>query len=178
MRYIAMAIVMALTCLNLSTAQAVTDPFERDSLRGLPGVAVLIVSISPDAQADSLREHAVRRAVELTLRSSGIRVLTPSEIVKMKVIFIPWLRVSVTTAKNGPISIYAYNVSVEVLQDMSLAHRPQHMMLAPTWSTDVVGTIGKSNLRFVTSQIIEPLVKRFANDFLAVNPQHTRQLRK
>ena len=38
MRYVVMAIVMALTCLNLSTAQAETTPSQRESLRELSGL--------------------------------------------------------------------------------------------------------------------------------------------
>ena len=79
MRYVVMAIVMGLTCLNLSTAQAETTPSQRESLRELSGLVVVIEKISPDAQADGLSEEAIRTAVELILRSSGIRVLTLSE---------------------------------------------------------------------------------------------------
>lgn len=53
MRYIVMAIILVLSCFGLSTAQAV-DPFERESLRGLPGVLLLIESTDPDVRADGL----------------------------------------------------------------------------------------------------------------------------
>ena len=59
MRYIVMAMSHALTCLDLSTAQA-GAPGERESLAGLPGVMVVIERIRPDAQADGLSEEAIQ----------------------------------------------------------------------------------------------------------------------
>jgi hypothetical protein len=79
MRYIVMAIVMLLTCLNLITAQAAVTFGERASLAGLPGVKVVIDEIKSDAQTDGLSEEGIRTAVELILRSNDIRVLTQSE---------------------------------------------------------------------------------------------------
>lgn len=78
MRCALSAIIMALTCLTLSTAQAAGSN-ERESLVGLPGVLVVIEEINPEAQTDGLSVEAIQTAVELILRSSGIPVLTPSE---------------------------------------------------------------------------------------------------
>ena len=78
MRHVVMTMLMAYVCLDLSLAHA-ASPDQRESLRGLPGVQVLIEDIRPNAQADGLSQEAIRTAVELILRSSGIRVLTQSE---------------------------------------------------------------------------------------------------
>ena len=72
MRYVVMAMLMTLICLDLSVAQ--TRDQQRDSLQGLRGVEVVIESLRPDAQADGLSQEAIRTAVELILRSKGIRV--------------------------------------------------------------------------------------------------------
>ena len=73
MRYVVMAMLMTLICLDLSVAQ--TRDQQRDSLQGLRGVEVVIESLRPDAQADGLSQEAIRTAVELILRSKGIRSL-------------------------------------------------------------------------------------------------------
>ena len=88
---------MLQTCLDLSTAQAAVTPGERASLEGLPGVEVVIEKINPDAQADGLSEEAIRTAVELILRSNGIRVLTQSEF--MTTPSGPYLYVMVNSMK-------------------------------------------------------------------------------
>ncbi|MGH7183037.1 MAG: hypothetical protein ACREJN_13800, partial [Nitrospiraceae bacterium] len=82
MRYVVMAVLMVLTCLDLSLAQAeITDNHE--SLRGLPGVFVVTEKIAQDAQTDGLSQEAIDTAVELILRSNGIRILTKEQFFTM-----------------------------------------------------------------------------------------------
>ncbi len=165
MRYVVMAILMTLICLDLSVAQ--TRDQQRDSLRGLKGVEVVIESLRPDAQEDGLSEEAIRTAVELILRSKGIRVLTRSESLSTPA--TPYLYVKVSTY-NHLSDLYAYAVTVEVMQKVSLAQRPQQMMSATTWERGAVGTTGHSNIRMVIDSV-ESKVKEFAIDFLAANPR-------
>ena len=165
MRYIVMAILMTLICLDLSVAQ--TRDQQRDSLRGLQGVEVVIESLRPDAQADGLSQEAIRTAVELILRSKGIRVLTRSESLSTPA--TPYLYVKVSTYNHSS-DLYAYAVTVDVMQKVSLAQRPQQMMSATTWEKGAVGTTGHSNIRMVIDSV-ESKVKEFANDFLAANPR-------
>lgn len=165
MRYVVMAILMTLICLDMSVAQ--TRDQQRDSLRGLKGVEVIIESLRPDAQADGLSQEAIRTAVELILRSKGIRVLTRSESLSTPA--APYLYVKVSTYNHSS-DLYAYAVTVEVMQQVSLAQKPQQMMSATTWGQGAVGTIGHSNIRIVIDSV-ESKVKEFANDFLAANPR-------
>jgi hypothetical protein len=69
-----MAMLMTLGCLDPSLAQ--TRDQQRESLRGLQGVEVVVEDIKPDAQMDGLSQESIRATVELILRSKGIRVLT------------------------------------------------------------------------------------------------------
>jgi len=168
MRYVVMAILMALIGLDLSLADAAT-PEQRESLRGLQGVEVVIEDIKSDAQADGLSQEALRAAVELILRSRGIRVLTPSERSAMP--SKPYLYVHIGTDKNS-LGQYAFNARVELHQAVSLVHRPQHIVLAPTWSTpDKFRTVGQQTMRMWIINSIEPLVREFVDDFRAVNPR-------
>ncbi|MDF0666788.1 MAG: hypothetical protein P0119_12055 [Nitrospira sp.] len=83
MRYLLQLIVMALVWGNIEGAQAL-DAGSRESLRGISGVGVVVEDISPDASADSLSQDAIRTAVELILRSKGIRVLTNVERTRLE----------------------------------------------------------------------------------------------
>jgi hypothetical protein len=168
MRYVVMTIFMALTGLDLSLADAAT-PEQRESLRGLQGVEVVIEDIKSDAQGDGLSQEALRAAVELILRSRGIRVLIPSE--RSATPSKPYLYVHVGTDKNSS-GQYAFNVRVELHQAVSLVQRPQHILLAPTWSTpDKFRTVGQQTMRMWIINSIEPLVREFVDDFRAVNPR-------
>ena len=165
MRYVVMVILMTLTCLDLSLAQ--TRDQQRESLRGLQGVEVVIEDIKSDAQMDGLSQEAIRAAVELILRSNRIEVLTRSESLKTPA--APYLYVRVSTSNHSS-DLYAYAVTVEFMQKVSLVHRPQQMMSATTWEKGSVGTTGLSNMRQVINSV-ESRVKEFVNDFLAVNPR-------
>ena len=165
MRYAVMAILMTLTCLDLSLAQ--TRDQQRESLRGLQGVEVVIEDVKPDAQADGLSREAIRAAVELILRSNGIQVLTRSESLKTPAAPYLYVRVSTSNHSSDP---FAYAVTVALMQKVSLAHSAQQMMSATTWEKGSVGTTGHSNVRQVINSV-ESKVKEFANDFLAVNPR-------
>jgi hypothetical protein len=71
---------------------------------------------------------------------------------------------------NHSSDLYAYAVTVEVMQKVSLAQRPRQMMSATTWERGGVGTTDHSNIRMVIDSV-ESKVKEFANDFLAANPR-------
>ena len=163
MRYGVMMTVMILAYVNLAMAQ-VSPPIQRESLRYLPGVILAIEEIEAAAKADGLSEEAVHNAVERTLQSSGIPILTQAE--GSETPSKPFLYVRVATYRNES-GLYAYAVTVALKQLVALAHRPQRKMSASTWEQGLIGT-GSRNIRPVT-KTVEDLVKRFADDFLAVN---------
>ena len=167
MRYVVMATLMALASFDLGLAQ--TRDQQRESLRGLQGVEVVVEEIKSDAQVDGLSQESIRAAVELILRSKGIRVLTQSE--RSETPSKPYLYVSVGTDKQAS-GQYSFSARVELHQTVSLVHRPQHIVTAPTWFTPgKLRTVPQQNIRLWIINSIEPLVREFANDFLAVNPR-------
>jgi hypothetical protein len=166
MRYIVLAMIMVVTCLNLNTAQAVA-PYERESLAGLPGVVVVVETITPEVQAEGLTEEAIQAAVESILQSSGIRLFIESK--KLKVSSNPWLYVQPNIGKGGP--YYFYNVSLRLIQEVASVHGRQHTMPATTWEGNTAGIVNDNDLRDVILDAIERWTKIFANDFLTVNPR-------
>ena len=167
MQYVVIAMLF-LTSLDLDPAQAAGD-LERETLRGLPGVNLLIEKINPGAQADGLSPERIQTAAELILRSSDIRVLTQKEMLDSPA--SPYLYVKVSTSKN-PIGLYSYCVTAVLSQGVFLAHRPQERTHAITWGArGIIGSVGKTNLGDSLTPEVEELVKEFANDFLAVNPR-------
>ena len=167
MRYIVIAVILVLTCLGLSPAQA-RAPYERESLAGLPGVVVVIERIAPAAQVDGLSEDAIQEAVESILQASGVRTFFESKTTKVS--SNPWLYVQPNIGKDG--SVYFYNISLRLIQEVTAVHGRQHAMAATTWEGNTAGVVGiGGNLREVILDVIETWVKAFANDFLAVNPR-------
>jgi len=140
---------------------------QRESLRDLPGVTVVVEEVPPDAQADGLSEESIRGAAERSLQSRGTRILTPVEQASSP--SKPSLYVRVSTYRIQP-SQYVYVVTVALKQSVALAHRPQRKMFASTWEQGVIGTPGANSLGDAT-KVVEDLVSAFANDFQTVNNQ-------
>ena len=166
MRYIVMAVIMIVTCLNLSTAQAVPR-YERESLAGLPGVVVAVEPITPEVRAEGLTEEAIEAAVESILQSRGIRLFIESK--QLKVSSNPWLYVQPNIGKSGP--YYFYNVSLRLMQEVSLVRGRLYTIPATTLQGNTAGIVSDNDLRDVILDAIERWTKIFADDFLAVNPR-------
>jgi len=169
MRYVVIAMLVASTRFDLNAAQAGTTE-ERESLRGIKGIGVLIEGITPDARADGLSESEIRTAVELIFRSSGIPLL--SEAKSSKPFLAPYLYVNVK-ALTTKLGLSHYCVEVQFRQYVSPVNRTEKSfpIHATTWQMSMVGGVGADNLRSIISVSVEPLVKNFANDFLALNPR-------
>ena len=163
MRFVAIVVVMAVGFLHLSTDLKAGLADERASLRGLPGAGLVIEELHSAAKVDGLSEDSIRTAVELILRSSGIRILDgPKDSPDS-----PWLYVRVSSIKSRS-GFHAFAIQVELKQLVSLMDRPESSAFAATWEQATVGHV--ADIRNVIS-VIEQMVKAFANDFLAVNPK-------
>lgn len=165
MRYAVLVMLVVLSCGNLAVVHA-AEWNQRETLRGLPGVGVLVLSIEPDATADGLSEEAVQTAVELILRASGIRVLSESE--QFGVPSAPRLYVNIDTIKIR--GAYSLSIDLTLTQMVQLLTAGNKVVFAHTWMRSWHGDVGRNNLRQVISGV-EDLVRNFANDFLAVNPR-------
>jgi len=167
MRYVVIMMVFV-TSLDLGLAQA-AGVRERESLRELPGVYVLIEATKPDAQADGLSAEAIQTATVHILGASGIRVLTQKEIHDSPEGGVLYVKVS--TVKS-PVGTYAYSATVELFQETQLVRQPLLGVSGMTWrALGVIGSISQDHLRDVIDSAVQPQVKAFANDFQAVNPR-------
>jgi hypothetical protein len=165
MRYVVIAVLIVLTCLDLRLAQAEIIN-EHESLRGLPGVFVVTETIAQDAQADGLSQEAIDTAVELILRSNGIRIFTREQVLAMP--FAPVLQISIGTNKQSWLSLYACAINVHLNQKVYLPYGSHKEVWAITWRQQSFGHLGERRLSEATTQV-EKLIEKFANDFLAVN---------
>ncbi|HSA86631.1 MAG TPA: hypothetical protein VLE46_10640 [Nitrospira sp.] len=165
MRSILQLIAVTLVLANIAVAQAL-DVGSRESLKGISGVGIVVEDIGPEASADGLAQDAIRAAVELILRSKGIRVLTNAE--RTRVGSAPYLYININTLKEE-LGLYAYAVNVDLKQVVALLSRKGVQAWGATWSASVVGAVGEADVRQIIADGVEPLVKDFANDFLLAN---------
>lgn len=157
-----------------------TEPFGNEEpqfphLEGLQGVHVLVFPPDdPEVERRGLREAEIQTDVELRLRKAGIKVLSLGET--LKTAGQPVLYVIVhTAAGRGPTEgLYAYNVNMQLMENVVLDRDPSMKVKAATWTfpeyvPGYVGMVGADKLR-ATRDYLNTVVDEFINDYLAANP--------
>ena len=169
MRYLLQLLAVVLVWANVGTVHALDrtiDNGSRESLRGIFGLGLVIEDVSPDAAADGLSQDAIRTAVEQTLRSKGIRLLTE----RTRSESAPYLYINVNTLKEE-LGLYAYSVNVDLKQVVGLLSMKNKKTWGTTWSASVIGMVRQENLTQIITDAVEPLVNDFVNDFRSANPR-------
>jgi hypothetical protein len=165
MRYVLQLLVLVLVLVNSGVVNAL-DSGSRESLRGMFGLGLVIEDVSPDAAADGLSQETLRTTIEQALRSKGIRLLTE----RTRSGSSPYLYVNVNTLKEE-LGLYAYTVTVDLKQLVGLLSIKNKKTWGTTWSASVIGMVRQENVNQIIADAVEPLIKDFTDDFLAVNPR-------
>lgn len=165
MRYVVIVALIVLSHFDTSAARAGRIE-ERESLRRLPGVEVIVETFLSEEEAAGFSRDAIRTGVEQVLHSNGVRLLSESE--RLATTSAPFLYVKVNPLRHTSAETYCLTIEVELHQAVSLMNRPDQRMSARTWKRVQVAIIGEHITGRVT-EVVEPLVKQFANDFLTVN---------
>jgi hypothetical protein len=134
---------------------------QRATLKGINTVEVVVEAIDPAAEQDGLTRSQLQTDVEGRLRQAGI-VVGPT--------LTGHLYVNVDTVKGEHGHTYAYNVSVQYVQQLALARDPKVPIFAPTWDTGGVGMIAANRLREVRQEVAN-YVDQFIKDYLEQNPR-------
>jgi hypothetical protein len=163
-------LVAALITAGVETRAIGDDEDSRATLRGLPGVGVFVTigNTSPEVAKFGLTETRVRTETELHLRRAGIKILTHEQAEKVP--GKPHLAVDVNAIKTEA-GLYAFDLDVQLRQDVALQRRPTIKLTAPTWSVSGVATVGESRLRGFVNEAVGDLVDQFCNAYLAMNPK-------
>jgi hypothetical protein len=133
----------------------------RPNLVGLKGVVVQVVPTKQDV----LPAEALRAAVELRLRQTGINVGTDEDLDGP--IFPPVLALSISTLRNSCGISYAVGMHLAQYVDAPLG--PERRILVTVWEHVEFGLSGPDAARI--RQAIAQCADEFTNDWLAVNPK-------
>jgi hypothetical protein len=162
---------MAMAIVSLAAA-AEDDQYARSTLRGLPGVYVAVEALDPDIQKDGLTIAMLKADTELRLRMAGVKVLSREEWAKTR--GGPVCYVDVSIVKDVALTdvldfdLYAFEVRVELHQDVSLLRDMTVKVLSPTWSVSYVGFT--NTLPRIRTKVTQ-LVDTFIGAYQAVNPK-------
>ena len=150
-----------------SAAYAEMPVRAKETLRGLPGVTVVVEPLQDSAEQDGLTRRQLQDEVEHQLREAGIHLLTQDEWRRTP--GSPYLYVSVSALKKSN-GLYAYSIEVCLNQLVTLLRNQNIQEFAETWETREVGAVGKNQLVSVQKSVATH-VNLFIRDYLSVNPR-------
>jgi len=160
--------VAVLGCLVTSNALADTKELERETLKGLRGVGVVVEDPGAYASSAGLTISMLRSDVEPRLRQAGIAVLSEAE--RDSTPGWPYLYVAVTV---GPLparlSGHLYSVEVQLHQQVTLVRAPTVKTRAVTWNTSSIGVAESPSETIRRS--LRDRVDQFINAYRDVNPK-------
>ena len=141
---------------------------DRDSLKDLDGVRVVVDDLPPSLGTTGLTQEKLRKAVEAKLAAAKINVLNPGEFP----VGDPFLRVriAVTPARKG---LAGYRVEVDFAQIVFLRRNPMLTFnRAQTWSAaPVMGLAQTARLTENISNGMARQVDQFIAAYFAANPK-------
>ncbi len=136
-----------------------------DTLKGISGVHVRVEFFHEDAQRAGFNEQTFQTDVELKLRLAGIKVQTQKEWFATP--GTPYLYLNVISFHEQRGENAAFNISLELKEQVSLVRNPATRVFATTWSD---GKLGYGDLQYARDSV-KDVVDQFINAWLSVNPQ-------
>src|SRR5262245_56922519 len=107
-------VLVAMAVLMVCQLAHALESGNRESLRGLKGVNVLIEDLEAEVERDGMSKDQIQTDVELRLRKAGIRVLTEQESIVTP--GLPYLYVRLAIYRRTNLPVYAYNIHVALSQ--------------------------------------------------------------
>lgn len=147
-------------------AQDSVHKIQTASLAGLPRFYV-IVNSTPAAERDGLTADLIRTAVEIRLRTTGIKVITKTDYTAEDGML--WITIDALKIEGMP--LYAFSFSIDIKQFVAPPRDADLKVLGATWQAGGVAVIGQAKLREGARQDTLQFVDKFINDYLAANPK-------
>jgi len=136
------------------------------SLAGLSGVGVVIEDIEPAIEREGFTAGQIQKDVEEKLRTAGIKILSEAALTKSQ--GMPYLYVNIFTFKDE--DIYAYHITLELKQMVSLTRKPSVKQSVATWKISGGGTVGALKLASIRTAVGE-YINAFIKTYRAANPK-------
>jgi hypothetical protein len=130
------------------------------SLAGLNGVGIVIEDIDPAIEREGLTSTQIQKDVEEKLRTAGIKILSEAELTKSP--GMPYIYVNIFTFKDE--DIYAYHITLELKQMVSLVRKPSVKQSVATWKISGGGTVGAlklASIRTAVGEYIHAFIKTY-----------------
>jgi hypothetical protein len=161
---------LRLTLVFLAGSAARSDaqmfvPTGRDTLRGLPGIEVVVEGLAPETERDGLTRTAIHDDVTARLRAGGIP-LYASQMENASPAKA-YLYVHVNVLKLSP-ETYAVAIQVHVRQTVRSVATVSQIVNAMTWDTHNIIGVPAKQLRNARAEVLD-YVDLFISDWAAVH---------
>jgi hypothetical protein len=160
-------LLVALALCSVSAVFAVDDESSRESLKGLPGVFVVVDDLDPVIEKAGLTKADIQNQVEQELKLAGIPILSREQWVTTP--GGPYLHVNAFVVSSDD-SVWPFFIEVSSMQRVALERSSVNIFFAPTWSVATVGSVGSNRLRQI-KDIVKDYVDQFVKAYRAVNPK-------
>ena len=139
----------------------------RDTLRGLPGVEVLVEPLAPELERAGLLGSAIHANVERHLRARGIPVYSTQVANPSAAKAYLYVQVSGLSLPRGG---YALAVEVQLRQTLRSLVTASAIANAMSWDQQMVMAVQPGDSMQGVYAEVQSLVDRFVEDWRAVHP--------
>lgn len=144
---------------------------ERESLRGLTGVEVVVDPLDIEIEQLGLSTGKIQQDIRQRLQKAGMKVLTEKERLASPAAGILIVRVDTLHDRIGR---YFYSTDLLLAQRVELKGREAPELSAVTWKKlGAVSTVADDNVKHLEDQVLRK-VDQFIKDYQAANPDKRR----
>ena len=154
-----------------SHAEPPAEVSERESLRGLLGMEVLVEPLNIEIEQLGLQTVKLQNDIRQRLQKAGITVLTEREQLATPNAARLGVRLD---AVHDRIGRYFYSIDLLLTQRVRLEGNGASDLSAVTWlKLGAIGVVADDNVKHLEDQVLRK-VDQFIKDYLAVNPDRRR----
>ena len=147
------AVILVMTC---TCAFALVDEEQRQILRGLERVHIVIKRLKPEIELDGLYRSTLETDVELTLRMTGIKVLSEEEALQTPGTPDLCLKVNALKCSSG----YVYNIGLSLEEKVTLIRTSMQISATTLRIWEQLGIAHRlSDIRDSVKDLLEEFVK-------------------
>jgi hypothetical protein len=159
-------VTVVLASLSSLAAQPAEAP-ERESLKGVTGVEVLVDPLDVEIEQLGLKTDALQKDIKQRLQKAGVNVVTDRERLRSPTAGTLVIRVD---ALHDRIGRYFFSIDLYLTQRVLLESRTASALSAVTWmKLGAIGIVADDNVKQIEGQVLQK-TDQFIKDYLAVNP--------
>jgi hypothetical protein len=148
-------------------AEQPANVHERESLRGLVGMEVVVEPLNIQIEDQGLQTVMLQNSIKQRLQKAGIKVLTERERLATPTAAVLMARVD---ALHDRIGRYFYSNDLMLTQRIRLGGTDATELSAVTWmKLGGIGIVADDNVKHIEDQVLRK-VDQFIKDYLTVNP--------